>query len=82
MHELQVLKIYPLPFVFTDAPHFYGLPNMMQFIRFRDEEETELPLFLHRRENKPVFPAYAAADKIIFAGGTRSGWWRVRTDNH
>jgi hypothetical protein len=73
MHEIQVLKIYPLAFAFTDKPQFYELPNMMQFIRSRDEEEAELPLFLHRRENNPVFPAYAAADKIIFAGGNAFG---------
>lgn len=73
MFELQALKIYPLVFVFTDAPHSYGLRNTMQFIRSRDEEETELPLFLHRRENKRVFPAHAAADKIIFAGGNAFG---------
>ena len=73
VHEMQILKIYPLAFLFTDAPHFYGLPNMMQFIRPRDEDEAELPLFLYRRENNPVFPAYAGSDKVVFAGGHAFG---------
>ncbi len=73
VHELQVLKIYPLAFLFTDAPHFLGLPNMMQFICSRDEDEAELPLFLYRRDHNPVFPAYAEGNKIVFAGGNTFG---------
>jgi hypothetical protein len=73
MHEVQVLKIYPLAFLFTDAPYFYGLPNMMRFVRSRDEEEADLPVFLHRRENNPVFPVYATDDKAIFTRGNAFG---------
>ena len=54
-------------------PLFYGLPNTMQFILSRDDEDTKIPLFLYRRDGNPVFPAYAERDKIVFAGGNAFG---------
>jgi hypothetical protein len=46
---------------------------MMQFVRSRDEEEIEVPVLIHRRENNPVWPAYTTPNTTIFLGGNAYG---------
>jgi hypothetical protein len=69
----QVLKIYPLGFMFTRKPNFFGLPNMFLFVQPNDQQETELPLYVYRRENHPAWPIVPDPDGIIFLHGGSYG---------
>jgi hypothetical protein len=73
LSEMHILKIYPLAFVFARRPTFHGLPNMMRFVQSRDDEETDVPILLHRREKHPVWPAVVTPKEVIFLGGNSSG---------
>jgi hypothetical protein len=73
VEEMFILKAFPLALLFVRKSAFYGLPNLIQFIRSRDEEEAELPLFVYRRENHPVWPAYTSNTNSIMFGSNAFG---------
>lgn len=73
VHEMFILKMYPLAFLFIKKPTFFGLPNLMKFIQSRDEEDAEIPLFPYVSENHPVWPAYTSDNSAIMFGRNAYG---------
>jgi hypothetical protein len=73
LHEMFVLKMYPLAFLFIGTPFFHGAANLMKFIQSRDEEEAEIPLLLFQHESHPVWPAYTSSTNSIMFGGNAYG---------
>jgi hypothetical protein len=73
VHEMFILKMYPLAFLFTTMPIFFGAANLMKFVQLRDEEETEIPLLLFLSEDHPVWPAYTSNTNAIMFGGNAYG---------
>ena len=68
-----ILKMYPLAFLFTTMPIFFGAANLMKFVQSRDEVETEIPLLLLLSEGHPVWPAYTSDTNAIMFGGSAYG---------
>jgi hypothetical protein len=73
LHPIHVLKFYPLAFMFTQEPWFYGLPNMRSFLRARDDEEVNVPIELSRSESHPFWPVTAEPNNLILLGGDSFG---------
>ncbi len=73
VHEMFILKMYPLAFLFIQKPIFYGAPNLMKFLQSRDEEESEIPILLFLNEAHPVWPAYTSNTSAIMFGGNAYG---------
>jgi hypothetical protein len=69
----QILKMYPLAFMLTRKPRFYGLPNMFLFIQSKDQEEIELPIEVFRREGHPAWPAVPDPQGAVFLHGGSYG---------
>jgi len=73
LSEIYILKHFPLAFMFSRRPAFYGVPNMCKFVQQNDEAETDLPIFLNLRESHPVWPAVAERNQLIFLAGASYG---------
>jgi hypothetical protein len=71
---IQILKCYPLAFVFAQKPWFGGLPNLLQFVQSRDDEEIELPLLMGARENHETWPAVPVGNTSILLAGDSFGF--------
>jgi hypothetical protein len=68
---IQILKSYPLGFMFAQKPWFMGLPNMMQFRQSHDDDETDLPIILPMREGHQHWPAVPVGNtSVLLAGNT------------
>lgn len=73
LDHVQILKAPPLAFMFSQQPRFHGLPNMMQFIQARDEEEIDVPIMLARRDRHPMWPIVPMNNQIILLAGSSYG---------
>src|SRR5205823_3664118 len=73
IRALQLLKFYPLAFMFAQEPWFAGFPNMRSFLRPRDDEEVEVPVDVGRRIDHPLWPATATPNSLIMLGGDSFG---------
>lgn len=73
VHEMFILKMYPLAFLFIQKPIFHGTANLIKFVQSRDDVEVEVPLLLFLNENHPVWPAYTSNTNSIMFGGNAYG---------
>ena len=69
----QIVKIYPLAFMFTRMPRLLGLPNLFSFVRSNDEEEFEIPVQLRPWDIDPVWPIAPERNGVVFLGGSSYG---------
>jgi hypothetical protein len=70
---MQIIKIYPLAFMFVQEPWFLGVPNMRSFLWRKDEEEVDLPIELRRSDSHPHWPASVSEGNSILLGGGSFG---------
>lgn len=70
---LCVLKIYPLGFVFTQEPWFFGLPNVRWYTRAKDDDEFDLPVPFHRVDRSPIWPVQTGDQNAIIAASDTYG---------
>ena len=71
---IQVLKCYPLAFMFVQKPWFGGLPNMFQFMRPRDDDEIELPILVYARDNHEAWPVVPIGNTLMLMAGDSFGF--------
>jgi hypothetical protein len=71
---IQVLKCFPLAFMFAQKPWFSGLPNLLRFARPRDDEEIELPILMNARENLDTWPAVPIGNTSVILAGDSFGY--------
>jgi hypothetical protein len=70
---IQVLKFFPLAFMFTQEPWFFGLPNMRSFLRSEDDEVVDLPVELQAKDGHPVWPVVPESINSILLAGNSFG---------
>jgi hypothetical protein len=70
---IQVLKCYPLAFMFAQKPWFGGLPNLLQFVRIKDDEEVELPILMYARDGHEAWPVVPSASTLMLMAGDSFG---------
>jgi hypothetical protein len=78
VNPVQILKTYPLGFVFTRKSYFFGLANNLNFVTPRDDDETDIPIFVYRRENHAVWPALSGGSTTVMLAGDSFGLIRRR----
>ena len=71
---IQILKAYPLAFMFVQKPWFLGLPNLLQFVRPHDDEEIDVPLFTYKRDRHAVWPAIPTGNTLMLLAGDSFGF--------
>jgi len=59
--------------MFVQEPWFAGLPNLRMFLCDDDDEEIDVPLWLHRRDRDPLWPATAQPDNLVILAGDSFG---------
>ena len=70
---IQIIKFYPLSFMFTQEPWFYGLPNMRLLLQSRDDEEVDVPIQVGRRDGHQFWPVTAEPSNMILLAGNTFG---------
>ncbi len=73
LHEVYIVKAPPLAFMFARRPNFCGLPNMMNYIQSRDQDEVEVPIVLGLRDPYASWPVVAYGNQFIMLGGASYG---------
>lgn len=71
---IQILKCFPLAFMFAQKPWFGGLPNLLNFAQHRDEEEIELPILMRARENHQAWPAVPHGNTLMLMAADSFGF--------
>jgi hypothetical protein len=72
--DIQILKCFPLAFMFAQKPWFGGLPNLLNFVQHRDEEEIELPILMRARENHQAWPAVPHGNTLMLMAADSFGF--------
>lgn len=73
VEPVQVLKFYPLGFMFTSMKWFCGLPNIRMYLSAKDDEQVDVPVNLMLWENHPVWPILPKDNGAVFLGGNSFG---------
>jgi hypothetical protein len=60
--------------MFAQKPWFAGLPNLLQFVRPRDDEEIELPIVMYARDNHEAWPVVPIGNTMMLMGGDSFGF--------
>lgn len=71
---IQIIKIYPLAFMFIQRARFGGFPNVLSFTRNRDEEEFSLPIFTRIRNRMTKWPIVVSPKNLIMMAGNTAGF--------
>lgn len=71
---IQILKCYPLAFMFVQKPWFGGLPNLLQFAQSKDDQEVELPILIYARDNHEAWPIVPVGNTLMLMAGDSFGF--------
>jgi hypothetical protein len=66
---IQILKAFPLAFMFVQKATFHQLPNLASHLCNHDDDEADVPIQMYRRESHPLWPALPERNRLIMFGG-------------
>lgn len=70
---IQILKVFPLGFMFVRRASFRNLTNLASYICENDDDVVDVPIQIYRREAHPVWPALAERGRLIMLAGDTYG---------